>query len=91
VFLAKVRGNVVSSHKNEHLKGQKLMLVREIDPNGKFVNNKDLVSLDLIDSGVGDNVIVVKDGFSVKQILGHSNAPANTIIVGIVDNIEVVE
>jgi len=91
MFLAKVKGNIVSSHKNEHLNGHKLMLVREIDLNGNFINNKDMVSLDLIDSGIGDKVIVVKDGFSVKQILGHQNAPANTIIVGIVDNIEVEE
>lgn len=91
MILAKVTGNVVSTHKNEQLKGHKLMLVREIDPNGKFINNKDLVSVDLIDSGIGDTVLVVKEGNAVQQILGHKNAPLNTIIVGIVDNIEVEE
>lgn len=91
MILAKVTGNVVSTHKNEQLKGHKLMLVREIDPNGKFINNKDLVSVDLLDSGIGDTVLVVKEGNAVQQILGHKNAPLNTIIVGIVDNIEVEE
>jgi len=91
VFLAKVKGNVVSSHKNEHLKGHKLMLIREIDPQGKFINNKDMVSVDQVDAGIGDTVLVVKEGNAVFQILGHRNAPINTIIVGIVDNIEVEE
>jgi len=91
VFLAKVKGNVVSSHKNEHLNGHKLMLIREIDPQGKFANNKDMVSVDLIDAGIGDTVLVVKEGNAVVQILGHRKSPINTIIVGIVDNIEVEE
>ena len=91
MLLAKVKGNIVSTHKNEHLTGHKLMLVREIDPNGNFINNKDMISVDLIDSGIGDTVLVVKEGNAVFKILGHRNSPINTIIVGIVDNIEVEE
>ena len=67
------------------------MLVREIDPDGRFVNNKDMISVDLIDAGVGDTVLVVKEGKAVHQILGHRNSPINTIIVAIVDNIEIEE
>jgi microcompartment protein CcmK/EutM len=91
MFLAKVKGNIVSTHKNEHLHGHKLMLVREIDPDGNFISNKDMISVDLIDAGVGDTVIVAKEGKAVQQILGHRKSPINTIIIGIVDNIELEE
>ena len=88
MILAKVKGNIVSTHKNEHLHGHKLMLVREIDTKGNFKNNKDLISVDLIDAGIGDTVLVVKEGKAVQQMLGHRNSPINTIIVAVVDNIE---
>jgi microcompartment protein CcmK/EutM len=90
MILAKVKGNIVS-YKNEHLHGHKLMLVREIDTAGNFRNNKDLIAVDLIDAGIGDTVLVVKEGKAVKQILGHRKSPINTIIIAVVDNIEIVE
>jgi microcompartment protein CcmK/EutM len=57
LFLAKVKGNVVSSVKNEYLTGHKLLIVREIDYEWKFYWKKDFISLDLIDSGIGDIVL----------------------------------
>ena len=47
--------------------------------------------LDLIDSGIGDRVLVVKEGDAVQQILGHKNAPVNTMIIAIVDDIDIEE
>ena len=91
MFLAKVSGNVVSTQKNEYLKSHKLMLVKRIDLEGRFINNKDEIALDFIDAGIGDTVLVAKEGKAVQQILGHKNAPVNIIIVGVVDDIEVNE
>lgn len=91
MFLAKVSGNVVSTQKNEYLKSHKLLLVKKIDLNGKFLDNKDQIALDLIDSGIGDTVLVVKEGAAVEQLLGHRNAPVNTMIVAIVDDIDIHE
>jgi len=88
--LAKVIGNVVSTHKNEHLFSNKLLLVREIDTEGNFTTKKDSIAIDFLDSGLGDTVLVVKEGDAVQQILGHANAPVNTIIVAIVDNIDLI-
>lgn len=88
--LAKVVGNVVSTHKNEYLISNKLLLVREIDFEGNFISEKDSIAIDFVDSGLGDKVLVVKEGDAVQQILGHANAPVNTIIVAIVDNIDIV-
>ena len=91
MFLAKVNGNVVSTQKNQHLKSHKLLLVRKIDLKGNFIGMKDEIALDLIDSGIGDTVLVVKEGAAVEQILGHGNSPVNTMIVAIVDDLDIKE
>lgn len=91
MILARVSGNVVSTVKNEHLKGHKLMLVRRVSLKGESIDDNDTVALDLISSGPGDLVLVVQEGDAVQQILGHANAPVHTMIVGHVDKLEVNE
>lgn len=89
MFLAKVKGNVVSTHKNDNLQGHKLMLVQKIDLAGNFIGKKDMIVLDLLDSGIGDTVMIVQEGDAVQQMLGHKNSPANTMIIAIVDDYSV--
>ncbi len=91
MFLGKIRGNVVSTIKDKQLKGHKLLIVRKINLTGEFTEHDDIIALDLIDAGIGDTVLVVKEGSAVKQILGHDKAPVNTIIVAIVDDLDVHE
>lgn len=91
MILAKVIGNIVSTQKNKNLKGHKLLLVKEVNFEGEFINNKDALAIDLIDAGIGDTVIVVREGDAVKQILGNGDAPVNTMIIAIVDNIDINE
>lgn len=91
MFLAKVKGNLVSTQKNEYLKGHKLLITQPIDLEGNFIGIKEHIALDLIDAGIGDRVLVVREGDAVQQILGHKKAPVNTMVVAIVDDIEVIE
>jgi len=65
------------------------MVVHQIDLNGNYIGKKDAIALDLMDAGIGDTVLVVQEGSAVKQILGHRKAPVHTMIVAIVDQIEV--
>ncbi|MCH7723180.1 MAG: EutN/CcmL family microcompartment protein [Bacteroidetes bacterium] len=87
--LAKVKGNVVSTQKNSNLKGQKLLIVHPIDLENKYIGKKDVVALDFVDAGIGDIVLLVQEGKAVEQILGHRKAPVHSIIVAIVDSIDV--
>ncbi len=89
MLLAKVKGNVVSTQKNPNLISHKLLVIQQIDLKGNFIGKKDIIALDLIDSGIGDTVLVVQEGAAVKQILGHRKAPVHTMIVAVVDEIEV--
>ncbi|MEG8946908.1 EutN/CcmL family microcompartment protein [Rosettibacter firmus] len=86
--LARVKGNVVSTQKNKFLKGHKLLIVHPVDFNYEYIGNNDFLAIDLNDAGIGDIVLIVQEGDAVQQILGHKNAPVNTMIVAIVDKIE---
>ena len=89
MLLAKVKGNIVSTQKNSYLKGHKLLLIHPTDLKGNYIGKKDIIALDLIDSGIGDTVLVVQEGAAVVQILGHRKAPVHTMIVAIVDKLDV--
>ena len=91
MFLAKIKGNIVSTPKNKFLIGHKLLIVHPIDYNGNLIGKKDFIALDQIDAGIGDSVIVVQEGDAIEQILGHANAPVNTMVIAIVDDIEINE
>ena len=91
MFLAKVKGNLISTQKNDYLVGHKLLLTHPIDFQGNLIGDSDIISIDLTDAGIGDNVIVVHEGDAVQQILGHDKAPVNTMIIAVVDDIEIQE
>ncbi|MBU0559988.1 MAG: EutN/CcmL family microcompartment protein [Bacteroidetes bacterium] len=91
MILAKVKGNIVSTQKNKHLISHKLLIVQEVDFHGNYIGRKDTIALDMIDSGIGDTVLIAKEGDAVQQILGHKNAPVNTIVIAIVDDIDLVD
>ncbi len=89
MILAKVKGNIVSTQKNSNLKGQKLLIVHPIDLENKYIGKKDVIALDFVNAGIGDIVLLVQEGKAVQQILGHRKAPVHSIIVAIVDSIDV--
>ena len=87
--LAKVKGNVVSTQKNSNLKGFKLLIVHPIDLNNNYMGKKDVVALDFVDAGIGDTVLLVQEGKAVQQILGHRKSPVHSVIVAVVDSIDI--
>ena len=89
MVLAKVKGNIVSTQKNAYLKGHKLLIVHAIELGNNYIGKMDVVAFDFVDAGIGDTVLLVQEGKAVQQILGHRKAPVHSIIVAIVDSIDV--
>jgi microcompartment protein CcmK/EutM len=89
VLLAKIVGTVVATRKDPRLVSNKLLVVRPMDPRGK-VEGAYLVALDTVDAGIGETVLVVS-GSSARMASGMKDCPVDAAIVGIVDNIDVVE
>ncbi|MCT4605794.1 MAG: EutN/CcmL family microcompartment protein [Marinisporobacter sp.] len=87
MYLAKVIGVVVSTHKEETLRGEKILLVQPIDTNEDPTGNSQVV-IDTVGAGAGEMVLVAT-GSSARQVFQNPQAPIDAAIVGIVDYVEV--
>lgn len=88
MYLGRVIGTVVSTSKNEHLVGMKLLVVDRLDEHLTPIGHTE-IAVDSVGAGTGEVVIVCK-GSSARYVFGNGNAPVDTSIVGIVDVVEVV-
>ena len=89
--IARVVGNLVSSHKHERFEGAKLMLVQPTDPDGTDRGTA-LLAIDSVGAGIGERVLVVVEGKAAGMALGKGpNSPVDAAIIGIIDHIEMDE
>ena len=87
MFLAKVRGTVVSTSKDERLVGFKLLVVQRHGIEDEYVGMPQ-VAVDTVGAGVGETVIVT-GGSSARYASSRPDAPIDSTIVGIVDAVEI--
>jgi microcompartment protein CcmK/EutM len=88
MILCKITGTIVATQKNEHLKPHKALIAQPIDLDGRPIG-RDLVALDVVDAGVGDTVLVVQEGQAAAQLLGTKKAPVHSVVVAVVDGMDV--
>jgi len=88
MILGRVIGTVVSTVKLEVLSGYKILMVQPVDPQGQDAGAVTL-ALDSVQAGVGDTVLIIDEGNSSRMIVGDSMAPIRTMVVGIVDQVQV--
>jgi microcompartment protein CcmK/EutM len=87
MLLGRIVGTLVSSRKEEELRGLKLLLVREIDSELAEVG-KLVVAADAVGAGVGE-VVLYAAGSSARQTRATENRPVDHTIMAIVDQFEV--
>lgn len=88
MLLARVIGNVVATQKNQRYEGSRVMLCRQITPEGEDMDYTCL-ALDSVDSGVGDVVVIVQEGWSASTAAtSRAGAAIDSAIVGVVDHID---
>ncbi|MSS20402.1 EutN/CcmL family microcompartment protein [Pseudoramibacter porci] len=88
--LAKVVGTIVSTQKDPHLMGCKLMIVKKIDENGnfeKYSSSSTSIAVDTVGAGIGETVILTS-GSTARFVYGDKTTPVDMTIVGIVDEIQ---
>ena len=87
MFLAEVLGTVVSPVQHPVLDGERLLLLRVLKPDGSPAG-KTRIALDRAGAGVGERVLVIDEGNSGRQLVARPDAPVKTVIVGVVDYVE---
>ena len=93
MFLARVIGSVVSTKKDEIMKGHKLLLLRpmlvdESDPAKFRPGSNTIVAVDAMGAGNGELVLFCQ-GSSARQTSGLKQLPIDAAVVGIVDSVDV--
>ena len=87
MILGKVCGTVVSTVQHPFYQGKKQLIVRHVTPDGAFDGDRYVIAVDLVGAGVGETVLVEDEGNSARQLMGATNAPVRSVIVGIVDQV----
>ena len=86
MILGRVTGTVHATVKNEHLVGLRLLVVRPVDLAGR-THGRPVVSVDRVDAGVGDLVLVCREGSSSRQLLDNPRTPVQAMVLAIVDDV----
>ena len=86
MILARVLGPVVMTVKHPALCAEKILIVQPVTASDA-PHGESLLAIDRAQAGVGDRVLVLREGSGVRQILGLENVPIRSMIVGIVDQV----
>jgi microcompartment protein CcmK/EutM len=87
VILARITGSVVSTTHHPIVDGHKLLLAERLDATGKPAGGY-LIAVDAIGAGRGETVLILDEGNGARQILEDDDAPVRSMVVGIVDEVE---
>ncbi len=90
MILCKISGTLVSTQKNEHLRHYKILIAQPVDTLGNHIG-KDILAIDSVDAGVGDTVLVLQEGQGAAQILNDAKAPVHSVVVAVVDGMDLPE
>jgi len=94
MFIAKVKGNVVTTQKVSRMSGRKLLIVEPIrvDEVAGSLNptGRTFVAVDSIGAGE-DDLVLITQGSSARMTEGTSDAPVDCVIIGIIDAVNALE
>lgn len=88
MILGKVTGTIVTTISHADYKNRRLLVVQPLILPGDKPSG-DFIALDNTHAGVGDTVLVNREGNGARQVLGNPDACVISVIVGIVDSLSI--
>ena len=88
MIIGKVIGNLHSTINHPFYDGKKMLIVEKIELDGQATAGY-LVAVDRAGAGPGETVLVLDEGNGARQVLESKDGPIRSVIVGIVDEIDV--
>jgi ethanolamine utilization protein EutN len=85
MILGKVIGTVVTTIGVSDYKHRRLLVVQPLVMPGEALD-EDFIALDNTQAGIGDTVLVNREGNGARQVLNNPDACVISVIVGIVDS-----
>ena len=89
MIIGKVVGTVVTTISHAHYKNRRLLVVQPLLVEGGEKPDDDFIALDNSQAGIGDTVLVNREGNGARQVLGIPDGCVISVIVGIVDSVSV--
>ena len=89
MILCRVLGNAVASIKHPVYEGKNILVVQPVDVDGHSPLGSEFLAIDAVQAGVGDLVLAAREGNTARQILGTSADPFHSVVLGIVDSVDV--
>jgi ethanolamine utilization protein EutN len=85
--IGRVVGTVVATIEAPVFQGRKLLVCDLLDeagrPDGGYI-----LATDAVGAGAGETVLILDEGNSARQIVGEETAPIRSMVVGIVDQVD---
>lgn len=88
MILGKVIGTVVTTISHPHYKNRRLLVVQPLSVEGEKPDDE-FLALDSTYAGIGDTVLVNREGSGARQVLNNPDACVISVIVGIVDSVSI--
>ncbi|MBP6086676.1 MAG: EutN/CcmL family microcompartment protein [Pelolinea sp.] len=89
MVVGKVVGTIVTTISHPAYKHRRLLVVQPLSQEGEAQG--DFIAIDNTHAGIGDTVLVNREGNGARQVLGIKDACVISVIVGIVDSIYIQE
>jgi ethanolamine utilization protein EutN len=87
MFIGQVTGEIVSTINHPDYDNRRLLVVDRLDAAGSPTGGY-LIAVAAVGAGVGERVLVLDEGTGARQILNNSKAPVRSVVVGIVDSVD---
>jgi microcompartment protein CcmK/EutM len=87
MILGKIVGSVVSTIHHPIVESHTLLLAERLDERGEATGGY-IIALDAIGAGYGETVLILDEGSGARQILDDDTAPVRSLVVGVVDALE---
>ena len=88
MILGKVVGTVVTTISHDHYKNRRILVVQPLTLPGDPPEG-DFVALDNTHAGIGDTVLINREGNGARQVLNNPDGCVISVIVGIVDSLNI--
>ena len=88
MILARVAGRITSTVHHRDMAARKLLVCDKLDAAGRPAAGY-VIAIDAVGAGAGETVLVLDEGNGARQILGVPDMPVRSVVVAVVDDIDV--
>lgn len=88
MIIGKVVGTVVTTISHPHYEKRRLLVIQPMVAEGDQ-DDPDFIAVDHVNAGVGDTVLVNREGNGARQVLELPGGSIISVIIGIIDTVKI--